>query len=82
MALSADSTQVYWLLGDLCVQLGHCSAAREQERFEQLVSSGPDAFADAVLIAEGINPEYEKHLRREVRDFVAARFARWQAGAA
>ena len=82
MTFSADSSQVAWLLNDLCVQLGHCSAGREQERFEQLVSLGPDAFADAVLIAEGINPEYEKQLRREAHDFVAARFALWQKGAA
>ena len=83
MTRSDGPTKVGWLLQDLCVELGHCSAAREPERFEQLVPLGADTFADAVLAAEGINPEYEKQLRNEVRQFVAARFARWDpAGAA
>ena len=78
MDFSVAPSQVGWLLTDICVHLGHCSAAREQERFEQLVSLGPAALADAVLVAAGINPEHEKQLRREVHEFVAARFARWQ----
>ena len=78
-----QSTRVSWLLDDLCVKLGCCSAAREQARFEGLVDSGPEVFADAVLVAEGLNPDTDKQSRREVLEFVAARFARWNpAGAA
>jgi hypothetical protein len=47
------------------------------------VPLGPDQFADAVLDAEGLNPDHEKQVRRHVRELVAARFARWkETGAA
>jgi len=81
--MHTDSSQVAWLLQDVCVKVGFCSAARDLEHFEQLVSQGPDAFADAILVKEGMNPEYEKRWRRELRAFVAARFAHWgETGAA
>ena len=79
MTFRVDSKRVGWLLQDLCTQLGHCSAAREPSRFEEMVASGPAAFADAILAAEGINPEYEPAMRRDVQSFVAERFARWDA---
>jgi len=55
-----DPTEVAWLLHDLCTQLGYSMAARQPERFIELVSKGPDSFADAVLVAEGLDPALEK----------------------
>jgi hypothetical protein len=52
---------------------------RQAERFIALVPKGPDSFADAVLLAEGLDPTREKRLRRDIRQFVAARFERWAA---
>ena len=75
-----DPTEVAWLLQDLCTQLGYSMAARQPERFIELVSKGPDSFADAVLLAEGLDPALEKRLHRDTRQFVAARFERWAAG--
>ena len=68
--------RVEWLLNDLCEQLGYSMAVREPEKFESLVAEGPESFADAVLVIEGLDPQVEKHLRQTVRSFVAERFAR------
>ena len=75
-----DPTEVASLLHDLCTQLGYSMAARQPERFIELVSKDPDSFADAVLVAEGLDPALEKRLRRDTRQFVATRFERWAAG--
>ncbi len=77
------SSEVGWLLTDLCEKLGFSMAIRDPDRFQELVPLGPDQFADAVLDAEGLNPDHEKQVRRHVRELVAARFARWkETGAA
>ena len=55
-------------------------AIRDPARFEALVEHGPEVFADVVLAAEGILPEEEKQMRREMRTFVASRFAQWKEG--
>jgi hypothetical protein len=68
--------RVEWLLNDLCEQLGYSMAVRDPEKFESLVAEGPESFADAVLVIEGLDPQVEKHLRQTVRSFVAERFAR------
>ncbi|HEX9819746.1 MAG TPA: hypothetical protein VGD07_09060 [Methylomirabilota bacterium] len=78
--MEPDPNAVAWLLQDLCTQLGYSMAARQPERFIELVSKGADSFADAVLLAEGLDPTLEKRLRRDIRQFVAARFERWAAG--
>ena len=79
--MAPDPKDVEWLLHDLCTNLGYSMAVREAERFIALVEQGPDAFADAVLLAEGLDPTLEKDLRRGVRKFVAARFERWNSRA-
>ena len=71
--------RVEWLLNDLCVQMGYSMAARQPEKFESLVAEGAEAFADAVLVAEGLDPQMEKHLRRGVVRFVSERFERWSS---
>lgn len=70
--------QVYWLLKDLCTQLGFFMAARQPERFETLVPTGVDVFTDAVLATEGMVAEEHKRLRNEVRAFIATRFRKWE----
>jgi len=76
-AIEPDPKEVDWLLRDLCTRLGFSMAVRDAERFIGLVHQGPDSFADAVLLAEGLDPVLEKRLWRDVRDFVATRFERW-----
>jgi len=79
MDAQSTSMRVYRLLADLCTQMGFSLAVRQPERFERLVSAGVDAFTDAVLAAEGLVPEENKRLRREVRALVATRFVSWDS---
>ena len=64
------------LLYELCTKLGFCLAPD----FNSMLANDPpasvDAFTDAVLIAEGMNPQAERHLRRQVREMVAKHFER------
>lgn len=78
--MKPNPKEVASLLQDLCTQLGYSLAMRQPERFIELVPKGSDNFADAVLLAEGLDPTLEKRLRRDIRQFVAARFERWAAG--
>ena len=79
----AGSKQVAWLLHDLTVQLGYSMAARNPEQFEGLVALGPGAFANAVLIAEGLDPNFvDKAQRDALHGFVKRRFERWAAESA
>jgi len=77
--MEPDPKEVTRLLQDLCTQLGYSLAMRQPERFIELVPKGPDSFAEAVLLAEGLDPTVEKRLRRDIRQFVAVRFDRWAA---
>ena len=77
--MEPNPKEVASLLQDLCTQLGYSLAMRQPERFIEL-PKGSDNFADAVLLAEGLDPTLEKRLRRDIRQFVAARFERWAAG--
>ena len=52
---------------------------REPERFERLVPAGVDAFTDAVFAVEGMASEEHKHLRNDVRAFIAIRFRKWES---
>jgi hypothetical protein len=66
-------SELPWLLDELCVELGFCLPAAE---CESLMNSPPrdvDAFADAVLAAEGIDPSLNKQLRRAVRSKIERR---------
>ncbi len=67
-----DLSAVELLLYELCSRLGYCLP---QEAQEELVSNPPrgvEAFTDAVIIAEGLDPAtLEKRLRLQVRDCVA-----------
>ena len=75
MMCQVDRQVLEWLLGDLCRGLGSCLPAHEQERLLSSPPSDVDAFTDAVLIAEGLDPVYtDKRLRAGVRQIVARAF--------
>jgi hypothetical protein len=76
--VDANLTDVHWLLIDLCEKSGYCSAVRNPESFVPLVAEGPEHFADAVLVAEGLDPQtMDKHQRHGVVNFVTERFELW-----
>jgi hypothetical protein len=71
------AAKVAHLLEELCTDLGFCLAGRDPTRFETLTESGVDAFTDAVLAAEGLNPETDLVIRRQVRSLVDSHFLGW-----
>ena len=76
--MNGNLTDVHWLLIDLCSNGGYCDASRHPERFVPLVAEGPETFADAVLVVEGLDPEtMDKRQRRGVVSFVTERFELW-----
>jgi hypothetical protein len=78
--METNPKDIEWLLHDLCTKLGFSMAVRDPDRFIALAHEGPDIFADAVLLAEGLDPNdpgLDKRLRRGVHEFVATRFERW-----
>jgi hypothetical protein len=83
--METNPKDVEWLLHDLCTKLGFSMAVRDPERFVALAHQGPQVFADAVLLAEGLDPNdpaLDKRLRGGVHEFVAARFEHWTSRAA
>jgi hypothetical protein len=75
--MEPDPKDIEWLLEDLCTKLGFSMAVRNADRIIALVHPEPDIFADAVLLAEGLDPRLEKRLPRDVREFVPACCERW-----
>jgi hypothetical protein len=72
-----NQTKVESLLSELCSELGFSLPLRECARFESLLPLGVEAFTDAALVTEGLGPQMEKKLRKQVRDRVEKHFARW-----
>lgn len=69
--------RVRWLLGELCVRLGFCLPAEEVERLVANPPEGVESFAEAVIRAEGLEPEsMDRGVYRAVRECVAAGFRR------
>jgi len=64
------------LLAELCVVLGFCLPPDEQVRLRESPPTDVDAFTDAVIRAEGLDPHVDipRHLRRDVRARVAEHF--------
>jgi len=78
--METNPKDIKWLLHDLSATLGFSMAVRDPDRFIALAHQGPHVLADAVLLAEGLDPNdptMDKRLRRGVHEFVAARFALW-----
>lgn len=73
-ALTPDEVEA--LLERLCVDLGFCLPSQAQE---QLIESSPndvERFANAVFIAEGMNPlTARRDLYKQVFDTIAVAFA-------
>ena len=63
------------LLDELCVGSGFCLPPDARARLRDAPPPGTDAFTDAVLVAEGLDPLLDKDLRRGVRAMVARHFA-------
>jgi hypothetical protein len=73
--LSEDVVQR--LLDELCTCLGFCLPPDGQARLRTSPPGTPDAFTDAVLDAEGLDPEDpDRKLRQAVRDRVVRTFER------
>src|SRR5688572_28088222 len=76
--VKGNLTDVHWLLIYLGSKGGYCDASRHPERFVPLVADGPEKFADAVLLAEGLDPlTMDKRLRLSMISFVTERFELW-----
>lgn len=64
------------LLTELCVVLGFCLSPDAVARLKSEPPADADAFADAVIRAEGLDPyaDLPLHLRRDLRDRVVKHF--------
>jgi hypothetical protein len=72
MSSDGNTTEVGRLLAELCAKLGFCLPPEEQARLEDSPPPGVDALTDAVLLAEGFDPQLvDEELRQQVRDLVA-----------
>ena len=62
------------LIGDLCTEWGFCNALHPEDfvRTDHVLTA-PD-FADAVLRAEGMNPDYELQWRRRLMRLFVDRY--------
>lgn len=56
-----------WLLHDLCVDSGFCIPPADVDRIAQTKRLDADTFANEVLRAEGMVPEYHKQFHRGIR---------------
>ena len=64
------------LLRQLCVELGFCLPAAEEARLAEHPPDDVDAFADAIFVAEGMDPQLaNKRLWHQVRDRIVAHFS-------
>jgi hypothetical protein len=67
-----ETAEVGRLLYELYVRLGFCLPPDEQARLEETLPLDADAFTDAVLLAEGLDPQQtDSELRNQVRECVA-----------
>ena len=76
MSFQMSPPQVEALLAELCVVLGFCLRPDEQARLRECPPTDVDAFTDAVIRAEGLDPQADipRRLRRDIRARVAEHF--------
>jgi hypothetical protein len=77
MSIQMTSAQIEALLFELCSVLGFCLPPDEHERLKSEPPADVDAFTDAVIRAEGLDPyaDISLHLRRDVRARVTKHFS-------
>lgn len=77
MALKPQSPEVRRLLSRLCIELGFCLPPWAQSRLEEAPPETVEAFASAVVTAEGLDPlTMDRSLYRTVKGVVAEEFRR------
>ena len=69
--------EVQQLLDELCIDFGLCLPPREQQRLREAPPLEVDAFTDAVLTAEGMDPLLDRRLRKQARERVLRRISKW-----
>lgn len=71
-----SSARVEALLSGLCVVLGFCLLPDAQALLRESPPTDVDAFTDAVIRAEGLDPrgDIPLHMRRNIRARVAEHF--------
>ena len=68
----ASPVDVGQLLYELCTELGFCLPPEAQAHLIEDPPDSVDAFTDAVLVAEGLDPAVvQKRIRRDVQVVVA-----------
>jgi hypothetical protein len=63
-----------YFLRDLCVDWGFCNRLTGEQLLSQSTPVTADAFARAVLLAKGMNPDHEKAWLRKLKHAFADRF--------
>jgi hypothetical protein len=76
MSFKLSPIQVERLLYDLCTIYGYCLPPGEQARLRDSPPTEADAFTDAVIRAEGLNPDVDVPVRsrRQMKATVAEHF--------
>ena len=70
-----NAVEVTTLLSKLCIRLGFCLPPDECARLKNAPPDSIDAFTNAVIVAEGLDPEnMDLHLHRPVRAEVSEVF--------
>ena len=73
---TVSAVDVARLLNDLCAELGYCIPPSERDRIIADPPASVDAFTDAVVVAEGLDPVLmATDQRQQVRRMVAAAFS-------
>ena len=66
--------EINYLLYDLCVIYGFCIPPEDSERISLLKHLNAKEFARSVLIAEGMNPDYEHKWAKMISNKFIERF--------
>ncbi len=68
MSRPGERPRVELVLYELCTQLGFCLSGEATKAIISNPPKDPDAFTEAVIVADGLDPEtVDRHLRRQVR---------------
>ena len=69
--MSRPESRAEAALYELCANYGYCVASRRADELLATTADDPDAWVDAVLAAEGIEPPLaDKEARRQVREVI------------